>query len=71
MKPFYKEPEYCSLCHKQFIDEQTNEYHWLRLQDQYDDWQLSGFSHESVMVWCPSGGEANLQRLPYAERAFL
>lgn len=69
MKPFYKEPEYCSLCHKQFIDEQTNEYHWLRLQDQYDDWQLSGFSHESVMVWYPAAerqtcNDCHMQSVP-------
>lgn len=53
MQPFYQEPVYCGLCHKQFIDERTNDYRWLRLQDQYDDWQQSGFSHEAVMVWYP------------------
>ena len=53
MKPFYKDSVYCSLCHKQFIDERTNHYRWLRLQDQYDAWQQSGYSQESVFVWYP------------------
>lgn len=53
MKTFYKTPEYCSVCHKQSIDEQTNHYRWLRLQNQYDPWQKSGFSGESVFTYYP------------------
>ena len=51
MKSFYSTPEYCSVCHKQSIDEYTNEYRWLQLQNQYDPWQESGFSGESVFAY--------------------
>ncbi|MBL7030746.1 MAG: hypothetical protein ISR89_06240, partial [Candidatus Marinimicrobia bacterium] len=51
MKPFYTTSEYCAVCHKQSIDEMTNDYRWLRLQDQYDPWQESGFSGESVLAY--------------------
>ncbi len=53
MKPFFQDSAYCSLCHKQFIDQRSNNYRWLRLQNQYDNWHQSGFSQESVFVWYP------------------
>lgn len=43
-KDFFKKPEYCAPCHKQFINKDTNHWGWLRLQDQYGSWLASRFS---------------------------
>lgn len=40
-KEFYKTPEYCGACHKQFIDEEINQVGWVQLQNQYDNWKNS------------------------------
>ena len=39
--PLLREPEYCGACHKQFIDEEINEFGWVQLQNQYDNWRKS------------------------------
>ncbi len=40
-RSFYRTSEYCSSCHKQFIDEQINNVGWVQLQNQYDPWRES------------------------------
>ncbi len=37
----FKSPEFCSACHKQFIDEEINNVGWVQLQNQYDNWRKS------------------------------
>lgn len=37
----YKLPEFCGTCHKQYIDEFVNDFGWVRLQNQYDNWKES------------------------------
>ncbi|HLG20891.1 MAG TPA: multiheme c-type cytochrome [Bdellovibrionota bacterium] len=43
-RPFYKTPEYCAACHKQFIDQEINKVGWVQLQNQYDNWKASHWS---------------------------
>lgn len=50
MPPVLRSPEFCASCHKQSIDERTNHYRWLSLQNQFDAWLASGFSKESVFA---------------------
>jgi hypothetical protein len=40
-KTFFKAPEYCAACHKQFIDQEINRVGWVQLQNQYDNWRQS------------------------------
>ncbi len=44
-KTFFKAPEYCAACHKQFIDEEINRVGWVQLQNQYDNWKQSRWNH--------------------------
>ncbi len=44
MKPFMKQPEFCSTCHKVHLDVPVNDYRWLRGFNEYDAWQASGVS---------------------------
>jgi hypothetical protein len=37
----YKLPEFCGTCHKQYLDEEVNNFGWVRLQNQYDNWKES------------------------------
>jgi len=41
-----KSPEYCAACHKQFIDEEINDFGWVQLQNQYDNWRKSHWNRE-------------------------
>ncbi len=43
---FYKTPEYCAACHKQFIDQEVNRVGWVQLQNQYDNWAASHWNHK-------------------------
>jgi hypothetical protein len=45
-KRFYKSPEYCAACHKQFIDQEVNRVGWVQLQNQYDNWAASHWNHK-------------------------
>lgn len=45
-KRFYKTPEYCAACHKQFIDAEINRVGWVQLQNQYDNWAASHWNHK-------------------------
>jgi len=48
LKPFHKEPEFCGTCHKVHIPETLNHYKWLRGQDHYGSYLLSGVSGHSA-----------------------
>ncbi|MEZ6013477.1 MAG: tetratricopeptide repeat protein [Planctomycetota bacterium] len=47
LKPFYRQPEYCSTCHKVGIDSEINSYRWLRGQNEYDNWHNSGVARNA------------------------
>ncbi|MEE8170055.1 MAG: hypothetical protein V3T70_05855, partial [Phycisphaerae bacterium] len=42
LKPFFRTSEFCATCHKVSIQEPVNSYHWLRAQNEYDNWHDSG-----------------------------
>ncbi len=44
-KRLFKTPEYCGACHKQFVDQQVNNFGWVQLQNQYDNWRKSKWNH--------------------------
>ena len=48
MNPALKTAEFCSVCHKVHIPESLNQYRWLRGQDHYDSFLLSGVSGHRV-----------------------
>ena len=48
LKPFHKEAEFCGTCHKVHLPEELNNYRWLRGQNHYDSYLLSGVSGHGV-----------------------
>ena len=44
LKPLHKTAEYCGACHKVHLPEELNKYKWLRGQNHYDSYHLSGVS---------------------------
>jgi tetratricopeptide (TPR) repeat protein len=44
LKDLHRSPEFCSTCHKVHLPEQLNHYKWVRGQDHYDTYFLSGVS---------------------------
>jgi len=48
LKPFMKDAEFCSACHKVHLDVPVNGYRWFRGFDDYDNWQASGVSGEGA-----------------------
>jgi hypothetical protein len=45
-RPLYKTAEACGACHKQFVDEEVNDFGWVQGQNQYDSWRKSRWHHE-------------------------
>ena len=48
LKPLHKTSEFCSVCHKVALPEELNHYKWLRGQNHYDSFFLSGVSGHAV-----------------------
>jgi hypothetical protein len=48
LKPLHRSPEFCSTCHKVHLPETLNRYRWLRGQNHYDSFLLSGVSGHRV-----------------------
>ncbi|HHB13301.1 MAG TPA: tetratricopeptide repeat protein [Chromatiales bacterium] len=44
LKPLHQTPEFCGTCHKVALPEALNDYKWLRGQNHYDSYLLSGVS---------------------------
>lgn len=44
LKPLHKTAEFCGACHKVHLPEELNDYKWLRGQNHYDSYLLSGVS---------------------------
>ena len=48
LKPLHRRAEFCSVCHKVHLPRALNHYRWLRGQDHYDSFLLSGVSGHRV-----------------------
>jgi tetratricopeptide (TPR) repeat protein len=48
LKPLHKTAEFCAGCHKVHLPEELNHYKWLRGQNHYDSYHLSGVSGHGV-----------------------
>ena len=48
LKPFLRDPEFCSACHKVHLDVPVNNYRWFRGFNDYDNWQASGVSGQGA-----------------------
>ncbi len=48
LKPLHKTAEFCAGCHKVHLPEELNHYKWLRGQNHYDTYLLSGVSGHGV-----------------------
>lgn len=48
LKSLHRTPEFCSACHKVHIPEAVNDYKWIRGQNHYDSFLLSGVSGHGV-----------------------
>ena len=60
LKPFHQTAEFCSTCHKVHIPEQLNHYKWLRGQNHYDSFLVSGISgHGLSSFYYPETAQAN------------
>ncbi len=60
LKPLHKEAEFCSACHKVHLPKELNEYKFLRGQNLYDSYLLSGVSgHGAASFYYPDEAETN------------
>lgn len=60
LKPLHKSPEFCGTCHKVHLPEELNNYKWLRGQNHYDAYHLSGVSgHGITSFYYPPKAEEN------------
>ncbi|MEA3274792.1 MAG: multiheme c-type cytochrome [Pseudomonadota bacterium] len=60
LKPVHKSAELCSACHKVHLPQELNHYRWLRGQNHYDSFLLSGVSgHRVDSFYYPSQAIAN------------
>ena len=48
LKPLHKTPEFCGSCHKVHLPPELNDYKWLRGQNHYDAYHVSGVSGHGV-----------------------
>lgn len=48
LKPHHKSAEFCGTCHKVHLPEELNAYKWLRGQNHYDAYHLSGVSGHGI-----------------------
>ncbi len=54
LKPLHREPEFCGVCHKVHLPKEVNGYKWLRGQNHYDTYLLSGVSgHGATSFYYP------------------
>ena len=60
LKPLHMTPEFCSTCHKVHLPEELNDYRWLRGQNHYDSFLLSGVSgHGARSFYYPPVAKQN------------
>jgi len=60
LKPLHKTPEFCGACHKVHLPQELNAYKWLRGQNHFDSYHLSGVSgHGVASFYYPPKAEPN------------
>ncbi len=60
LKPLHREPEFCGTCHKVHLPPELNNYKWLRGQNHYDPFWLSGVSGQGIAsFYYPPKAEPN------------
>ncbi|MEM7582097.1 MAG: multiheme c-type cytochrome [Acidobacteriota bacterium] len=60
LKPLHTTPEFCGSCHKVHLPVELNQYKWLRGQNHYDAYHLSGVSgHGVTSFYYPPKAEDN------------
>jgi tetratricopeptide (TPR) repeat protein len=60
LKPLHKTPEFCGTCHKVHLPKDLNAYKWLRGQNHFDSYHLSGVSGHGVSsFYYPQKAEAS------------
>lgn len=60
LKPLHKTSEFCSTCHKVHLPPDLNDYKWLRGQNHYDAFLLSGVSgHGTRSFYYPPKAQEN------------
>ena len=60
LKPLHQDAEFCSTCHKIHLPEELNDYRWLRGQNHYDSFLLSGVSgHGVTSFYYPEQAQSN------------
>ncbi len=60
LKPLHRSAEFCGACHKVHIPEELNNYRWLRGQNHYDSFLLSGVSGHGIRsFYYPDAAEKN------------
>ena len=60
LKPLHESTEFCGSCHKVHLPEELNHYKWLRGQNHYDSFLLSGVSgHGASSFYYPETAETN------------
>src|SRR5256714_11592941 len=60
LNPRHKTAEFCSTCHKVHLPPELNDYKWLRGQNHYDTFLLSGVSgHGARSFYYPDQAQAN------------
>lgn len=60
LKPLHRSTEFCGTCHKVHLPEALNDYKWLRGQNHYDSFLLSGVSgHGVTSFYYPDRAEDN------------
>ncbi len=60
LKPLHRSPEFCGTCHKVALPEALNGYRWLRGQNHYDSFLLSGVSgHGAQSFYYPEQAETS------------
>ncbi len=63
LKPLHHSTEFCGTCHKVHLPEELNDYRWLRAQNHYDSFLLSGVSGHSVSsFYYPEIADENCNR---------
>jgi hypothetical protein len=60
LKPLHKSAEYCGSCHKVHLPQELNDYKWLRAQNHFDSFWLSGVSGQGIeSFYYPDEAEPN------------
>lgn len=70
LKPLHKSAEFCGSCHKVHLPPELNDYKWLRGQNHYDSFLLSGVSgHGVTSFYYPPKAQENCNgcHMPLAE----